>query len=177
MPLWVTEHGYPADPAYQYDPSYRGGEPAQAAYLRDSLPTLVRAGAGRIFVSTRDTWPNEYGPSSPYNSEGIASVSDTAPYSARRRPAWNVFRLLAGMWPRVPHSVAEEARLTTARDASGLQGLSLTRAGGTCSTPAPEASGTRSHGCGSVCVAPSAPTGLARCEHCAGRSGAPSASS
>jgi len=126
VPLWVTEHGYPADPAYQHDPTYRGGEAAQAAYLRDSLSTLVRAGAGRIFVSTRDTWPNEYGPNSPYNSEGIASVSDNAPYSARRRPAWNVFRLVAGMWPRVPHSVAEEARLSTARDASGLQGRSLT---------------------------------------------------
>ena len=25
-PLWVTEHGYPSDPQYQYDPAYTGGE-------------------------------------------------------------------------------------------------------------------------------------------------------
>jgi Cellulase (glycosyl hydrolase family 5) len=28
-PLWVTEHGYPSDPGYQYDPSYAGGAASQ----------------------------------------------------------------------------------------------------------------------------------------------------
>jgi hypothetical protein len=116
VPLWITEHGYPADPAYQNDPAYRGGEGAQAAYLRDSLPTLVRAGAARIFVSTRDTWPNEYGTDSPYYSEGVAKLGLSAPYSVRRRPAAGVVRSLSAQWPRVPHTVPMEARLTAARN-------------------------------------------------------------
>src|SRR5262245_43584929 len=29
--IWVTEHGYPADPAYQWDPKYRGPAPPAAA--------------------------------------------------------------------------------------------------------------------------------------------------
>ena len=85
-PLWVTEHGYPADTAYQDDPRYRGGETAQAAFLRDSLPTLLRAGAAQIFVSTRDSYPEEFGPASPFNSEGVANVSDDAPYSSSPAP-------------------------------------------------------------------------------------------
>jgi hypothetical protein len=116
VPLWITEHGYPADTAYQHDPVYRGGEAAQAAYLRDSLPTLVRAGVARIFVSTRDTWPGEYGTDSPYYSEGVAKVSLTAPYAVRRRAAAGVVRSLSGQWPRVPHTVPMEARLTTTRN-------------------------------------------------------------
>ncbi|MBN1530516.1 MAG: hypothetical protein JW895_15745 [Thermoleophilaceae bacterium] len=116
VPLWITEHGYPADTAYQNDPAYRGGEAAQAAYLRDSLPTLVRAGAARIFVSTRDTWPGEFGTDSPYFSEGVARVSLAAPYSVRRRPAAGVVSFLAGQWPRLPHTVPMETRLAAARD-------------------------------------------------------------
>ena len=85
-PLWVTEHGYPADPAYQYDPAYRGGETAQAAFMRDSLPTLLRAGAQKVFVTTRDTWPGEFGAQSPFNSEGVATLSPDAPYPVRRKP-------------------------------------------------------------------------------------------
>ncbi len=119
-PLWVTEHGYPADTAYQDDPRYRGGETAQAAFLRDSLPTLVRAGAAQIFVSTRDSYPEEFGPASPFNSEGVANVSDDAPYSTRRRPASGVVRSLVNQWPRVPLTVGELARLTATRDKHGI---------------------------------------------------------
>ena len=43
-PLWITEHGYPSDPAYQYDPSNQEGLPA---YLTASIPTLVDAGPQR----------------------------------------------------------------------------------------------------------------------------------
>ena len=36
-PIWVTEHGYPADPAFQRDPAYRGAADRaarrQAAFL------------------------------------------------------------------------------------------------------------------------------------------------
>jgi hypothetical protein len=63
VPLWVTEHGYPGDSAYQCDPRFRGGEAAQAAYLRRSLPALSRAGAARVFVTLRDNlagaWASE----------------------------------------------------------------------------------------------------------------------
>ncbi|HET9105430.1 MAG TPA: choice-of-anchor D domain-containing protein [Solirubrobacteraceae bacterium] len=53
-PLWVTEHGYPADPSSQWDPAYRSGADAQAAYLQASIPTLIDAGAARVFVTERD---------------------------------------------------------------------------------------------------------------------------
>lgn len=53
-PLWVTEHGYPSDPAFQYDGAFAGGAPAQAAYLAASIPTLLDAGAAGVFVTLRD---------------------------------------------------------------------------------------------------------------------------
>lgn len=53
-PLWVTEHGYPADPSFQTDPDYRGGDAAQAAYLTQSLVGLGEAGAPQVFVTLRD---------------------------------------------------------------------------------------------------------------------------
>jgi hypothetical protein len=52
-PLWVTEHGYPADPHYQYDPGHTAGEAAQASYLAASIPTLVDAGATAVFDVVR----------------------------------------------------------------------------------------------------------------------------
>jgi hypothetical protein len=71
-PLWVTEHGYPSDPAYQYDPGYHSGPASQAAFLAASIPTLVDAGASEVFVSERDNL------SGPYSSEGVlgGNVSD-----------------------------------------------------------------------------------------------------
>ncbi len=125
-PLWVTEHGYPADTADQYDGSYRGGEAAQAAFLRDSLPTLLRAGAQKVFVPTRDNWPGEFGEQSPFHSEGVATLSRDAPYSVRQKPAEAVVRTLAAEWPKVPHTVGELARLTAARNANAAQGAGLT---------------------------------------------------
>jgi hypothetical protein len=53
-PLWVTEHGYPADPNFQTDPAYRGGDDAQAAYLTQSLVGLGEAHADQVFVTLRD---------------------------------------------------------------------------------------------------------------------------
>jgi hypothetical protein len=53
-PVWVTEHGYPADPNFQVDPAYTGGAEAQAAYLTQSLVGLGEAGAPEIFVTLRD---------------------------------------------------------------------------------------------------------------------------
>jgi hypothetical protein len=40
-PLWVTEFGYPSDPAYQCDRVYRSGPTSQASYLSRALPALL----------------------------------------------------------------------------------------------------------------------------------------
>jgi hypothetical protein len=82
-PVWVTEHGYPADPAFQWDPAYRGGDAAQAAFLRDSIPRLTAAGADQVFVTLRDNLWGEY------LSEGLVHVDESVPtYPATRRPAF-----------------------------------------------------------------------------------------
>ena len=81
-PIWVTEHGYPADPAFQRDPAYGGGATAgQAAFCRDSIPLLAEAGAEQIFVTLRDNLFGEY------LSEGLVHVDGPPehPPSAGRR--------------------------------------------------------------------------------------------
>jgi hypothetical protein len=89
-PVWVTEHGYPADPAHQRDPAHRGGDTAQASFLRESIPLLARAGAGQIFVTLRDNLWGEY------LSEGLVHVDETSPdYPATRRPAFEAVRRLS----------------------------------------------------------------------------------
>jgi hypothetical protein len=67
MPLWVTEHGYPSHPA--------PGE--QLRNLRSSLPELRAGGADQVFVTLRDI--DEFGPDSPFASEGILG-----------KPAWRL---------------------------------------------------------------------------------------
>lgn len=64
-PLWVTEHGYPSDPAFQYDPAYASGLSSQAAYLTASIPTLLDAGANAVFVTERDNLGGQFA------SEGV----------------------------------------------------------------------------------------------------------
>jgi hypothetical protein len=67
LPLWVTEHGYPSHPA-----------PAdQVSQLRRSLPALRAGGADQVFVTLRDI--DEFGPDSPFASEGILG-----------KPAWDL---------------------------------------------------------------------------------------
>jgi hypothetical protein len=97
-PIWVTEHGYPADPAFQWDPAYRGtdaatGATAQAALLRRSIPLLAKAGASQIFITLRD---NLYGE---YLSEGIEHIDESQPGDpATRRPSFDTVRDLAIAW-------------------------------------------------------------------------------
>jgi hypothetical protein len=97
-PIWVTEHGYPADPAFQWDPAYRGTDPvsgaaAQANLLRASIRLLAKAGAGQIFITLRD---NLYGE---YLSEGIEHIDESQPtFPATRRPAFDALRDLAIKW-------------------------------------------------------------------------------
>ena len=66
-PLWVTEHGYPSHPEPQ----------RQARHLRNSLPALRAGGADQVFVTLRDI--DEFGPDSPFASEGIIG-----------KPAWHL---------------------------------------------------------------------------------------
>ncbi|MGH2712641.1 MAG: hypothetical protein ACRDM7_01915 [Thermoleophilaceae bacterium] len=90
-PVWVTELGYPADPAFQWDPAYRGGDAAQAAFLRDSIPRLVDAGAEQVFVTLRDNLWGEY------LSEGLVHIDESRPdYPAVRRASFDAVRGLAG---------------------------------------------------------------------------------
>lgn len=96
-PVWVTEHGYPADPAFQWDPAYRGGDAAQAAFLRESIPRLADAGAEQVFVTLRDNLWGEY------LSEGLVHVDESVPtYPAARRPAFEVSRALSDEWYLAP---------------------------------------------------------------------------
>ncbi len=83
-PLWVTETGYPADPAQQNDSGYQSGVPAQARWLASVIPTLLRAGAARVFVTLRDSGVG------PYASEGVlASARALTPgFWFRRRPSF-----------------------------------------------------------------------------------------
>ncbi len=86
-PVWVTEHGYPADPAFQWDPAYRGGDAAQAAFLADSLPALADAGADQVFVTLRDNLWGEYSERGPRAHRRVPARSPgRAPARVRRRP-------------------------------------------------------------------------------------------
>jgi hypothetical protein len=92
-PLWVTEHGYPSDPQYQYDPGYTGGEAAQASFLEASVPTLVDAGAAEVFITERDNL------SGPFASEGVlgGDVADPPPTNPQivTKPAFAAVQLIA----------------------------------------------------------------------------------
>jgi hypothetical protein len=122
-PIWVTEHGYPADPAFQWDPAYRGTDPAsganaQAALLRDSIPLLAKAGASQIFITLRD---NLYGE---YLSEGVEHIDESQPGDpATRRPAFDVVRSLALKWD--PAAYANSGARAEERAAAGFAQLAL----------------------------------------------------
>lgn len=92
-PIWVTEHGYPADPGYQFDPHFTTGPAAQAAYLTASIPSLVDAGAGEVFVTERDNLGAQYA------SEGLLGGDVTDPPVADpqvvQRPAYAAVAHLA----------------------------------------------------------------------------------
>ena len=94
LPIWVTEAGYPADPAYQFDPAFTGGELGQARYVAAALRSLYRAGAAKIFITERDMPAG----SGEFVSEGvIAGLSDqqlTDP-DPQPRPAFDSCRAFA----------------------------------------------------------------------------------
>ena len=90
-PLWLTEFGYPADTAFQFDYKFRGGESAQAAFLEATMPGIVGAGAEMMFITQRD-WG-----SGAFASEGILSTTDPLPANPtiRRKPAFDVIKRAA----------------------------------------------------------------------------------
>ena len=94
-PLWVTEHGYPADPAYQVDPSFTGGDAAQADYLTQSLVGLGEAGAEQVFVTLRDNLEAEYA------SEGLVHIDGGPETPTTRRASFDAVRRLATGWDQV----------------------------------------------------------------------------
>lgn len=92
-PLWVTEHGYPSDPAFQSDPAYASGLPSQAAFLTASVPTLFDAGADAVFVTERDNLTGQFA------SEGVLGGDVLDPPVAApqviEKPAYAAVRAIA----------------------------------------------------------------------------------
>jgi hypothetical protein len=101
-PVWVTEHGYPADPAYQGDRAFRGGEAAQAAFLTESVLSLAEAGADEVFVTLRDNLDGGFA------SEGVVRIDEHAPFAARRKPAFAAVRRLVDRWDALLAARAEQ---------------------------------------------------------------------
>jgi hypothetical protein len=95
-PVWVTEHGYPADPAFQTDPAFTGGDAGQAAYLTQSLVGLGEVGAGQVFVTLRDQ-----GTAGEYATEGLEHLVEAPGYAVLRRPAFAAVRRLVQSWDQV----------------------------------------------------------------------------
>jgi hypothetical protein len=94
-PLWVTEHGYPADPAFQTDPAYRSGDASQAAYLTQTLVGLGEVGAREVFVTLRDEGAGEYA------SEGLEHIDEAAGYAVARRPAFAAVQRVVRDWDQL----------------------------------------------------------------------------
>jgi hypothetical protein len=124
-PLWITEHGYPSDPAYQYDPSYQGGLASQAAYLTASIPTLVDAGAAEVFVTERDNLTGQFA------SEGLLSGDFSDPTGADlnivEKPAYAAVQALSNCYTLTgrdcagPAPVASPSALTIPATRLGSQ--------------------------------------------------------
>jgi hypothetical protein len=89
-PLWVTETGYPADPAYQTDPGYHNGPASQAQWMTTAIPAMLGAGASMAFVTERDALGGRYA------SEGILDTPDPLPAdpTCTRRPSYYAIQAL-----------------------------------------------------------------------------------
>jgi hypothetical protein len=114
-PLWVTETGYPADPAIQTDPPYHGGPAAQARWLTAVIPAMISAGATKVFLTERDTAGEASG------SEGFLRTTDplTAFPAFTRRPSFYAIRALAhGGWRKRCKKLQAEFRRAEGRGGS-----------------------------------------------------------
>jgi hypothetical protein len=103
-PTWVTEQGYPADPAFQTDPAFLGGDLAQARHLTQAAVGLGEGGAGQIFVTLRDNLGGEYA------SEGVTHIAEQPGYPVVRRPSFAAARRLADNWQQIMAWRAEQRR-------------------------------------------------------------------
>jgi hypothetical protein len=90
-PMWVTETGYPADPAYQTDPGYRNGATSQAKWMYRVIPAMLQSGAAMVFVTERDSMTGRFA------SEGILQTADPlkADPQCKLRPSFDAVRALA----------------------------------------------------------------------------------
>ncbi len=123
-PLWVTEHGYPADPAFQTDGAYAGGDASQAAYLTQTLVGLGEAGAEQVFVTLRDNLEGEYA------SEGVENIGAAPDYVTTRRPSFTAVRRLVDDWEQVMswrHEQRENERLTAQYQATAAAAAQKTK--------------------------------------------------
>jgi hypothetical protein len=155
-PLWVTEHGYSSDPAFQYDPGYAGGAGSQAAFETASLPTLLDAGASEVLVTERDNLGGQFA------SEGVLGgdvadppVSNPAPVE---KPAFAAVQTLAACYVTLGHdcpSAAPRAAPVAVTLPPARLG-SASKATVTVSDPGPEPAAL-----GSAALATSAPGPLA----------------
>jgi hypothetical protein len=115
-PIWVTEHGYPAESAHQDDPTFRGGEAAQAAFLRRSIPLLAGAGAAEVFVTLRDNLGGRWA------SEGVVHIGGPPTFPVQRKPAFEAVRQLtaARRQPAEPFMTVGSAITETAIESRRL---------------------------------------------------------
>ncbi|MGZ4185467.1 MAG: hypothetical protein ACXVFA_09035 [Solirubrobacteraceae bacterium] len=90
-PLWVTETGYPADPASQTDPGYRHGASSQAKWMSRVIPAMLDSGAAMVYITERDSLTGRFA------SEGILQSSDplTADPQYKLRPSFYAVQTLA----------------------------------------------------------------------------------
>jgi hypothetical protein len=102
-PIWVTEFGYPSDPAAQRLPDFGGpadaarlglGDEGQATYLRRALPILLRAGAARAFVTLRDGLSGAFATEGVLRGRGVGDPAGASP-QVRRKPAFHTVQRLA----------------------------------------------------------------------------------
>jgi hypothetical protein len=90
-PLWVTETGYPADPAWQTDPGYRNGAVSQPRWMTTVIPAMLTAGAAMVFVTSRDSLTGRFA------SEGVLQTitPNSADPAYVPRPSFYAVRALA----------------------------------------------------------------------------------
>jgi hypothetical protein len=133
-PIWVTEHGYPADSTFQNDPAFQGGETAQARFVAEGILGLGEAGVGEVFVTLRD---NVFLPDPFFDrflTEGVVAIGDAPPHPVRRKPAFAAVRRVVDNWEaflaaRVEQRQHEEAmRLAGAKAAAALRKANALRA-------------------------------------------------
>jgi hypothetical protein len=127
-PLWVTEHGYPSDPGFQYDPGYADGPDSQAAYLTASIPTLIDAGAAEVLITERDNLGGQFA------SEGVLGGDVLDPPVADpqvvEKPAYAAVRAIADCYTALgrncagPPPLAVPASLTIPATALGSSAVS-----------------------------------------------------